>query len=302
MEIIGLIIGLALALMAYLIVNRNSSVIRFPELSLMDGDKPNRLILCLRRIILSRKKKLSLDIGYVKEFNFGTYLVMLAQTEKAIDKGKSISLFSKRPLSSSVRRTLMITRENSQTYHQHLTGLDSRFIKKSDISLQVLENITKDLRKIGVKDYFELNTMITEILGNAIEHGLRGLNINWWMYHNIEKNSMRLIFVDMGMGIISSYRSAGIGLFDSDQTLILKAFNGKAGSSTKEHNRGRGLPQIGYMVKNNLISDFVLITNRVSLRFSNRGYELKSHPDFVGTYYSWTVNKDNFERWKSYIM
>lgn len=59
--------------------------------------------------------------------------------------------------------------------------------------------------------------------------------------------------------------------------------------------------QIGQMVENNYISDFVLTTNKVTLRLINDKYVLEKHKDFVGTYYSWTVNKENFSRWRTLI-
>ena len=76
------------------------------------------------------------------------------------------------------------------------------------------------------------------------------------------------------------------------------ALEGKLGSSTKQPNRGRGLPQLRHMVEKKWISDFVLITNRVSLRYINDSFVIKQHPNFVGTYYYWTINKENYTVWK----
>ena len=84
----------------------------------------------------------------------------------------------------------------------------------------------------------------------------------------------------------------------NDEEILLYALEGKLGSSTKQPNRGRGLPQLRHMVEKKWISDFVLITNRVSLRYINDNFVIKQHPNFVGTYYYWTINKENYTVWK----
>ena len=126
------------------------------------------------------------------------------------------------------------------------------------------------------------------------------------MYHCKDYNtrSIKFVFVDMGIGIVDSYRKAGLPREHqkkSDDEILLLALNGVLGSSTKEPNRGRGLPQIRDMVEKNYISDFVLITNTVSLRYENGRFEQMSHQNFVGTYYSWTISKENFNLWQNRI-
>ena len=126
------------------------------------------------------------------------------------------------------------------------------------------------------------------------------------MYHSIDYKSrtVKFVFVDMGKGIVDSYRKAGLPAEykrKPDDEILLLALNGVLGSSTKEPNRGRGLPQIRDMVENSLISDFVLITNTVSLRYNNGQFKKTAHQNFVGTYYSWTINKENFILWQNRI-
>ena len=55
------------------------------------------------------------------------------------------------------------------------------------------------------------------------------------------------------------------------------------------------------MVEKSFISDFVLITNSVSLRYNNGQFEQFRHQNFVGTYYSWTISKENFLSWRDRI-
>ena len=282
--------------------NRDRCVIKLPVICLMEPPSSIDLMYCLRKMAKTRKKNIYLDLAKVERFNFEAYIVIMAQAEKTIESDKKVYLWARSPLSRQVRKTLMSPSNNSSTYHQHLTGDKSVFIRMSELSIPALDKVEKDLRKIGIRDYFDLNTMITEIIGNALEHGIKGRNINWWMHHYVEKGVMRIIFVDMGLGILASYRNVGIGQKQSDFKLILDVLRGKLGSSTKEKNRGRGLPQIGHMARNNFISDFVLTTNGVTVRLINNEYVLETHPDFAGTYYSWTVKKENFTIWRTSII
>lgn len=281
--------------------NRDRYVIHLPSICTMTPPASVDMIGILSKMVKSRKKLIYLDIGDVQKFDFESYIVILAQAEKSLESGRKIYLSATTSLSRQVRNTLMTPSANSSTYHQHLTGDSTVFIRQSDLSISVLDKIEKDLKRIGIRDYYDLNTMITEIIGNALEHGIKGKNINWWMHHYVERGVMKIIFVDMGLGILASYRNAGMGRSHNDAELILDVVDGKLGSSTREKNRGRGLPQIGHMARNNFISDFVLTTNGATLRLINSEYVVDRHRDFAGTYYSWTVNKENFSRWHTHI-
>ena len=84
----------------------------------------------------------------------------------------------------------------------------------------------------------------------------------------------------------------------SDVNILLDALDGKLGSSTRQPNRGRGMPQLKHMVEKNWISNFALTTNTVSLRYIDNEFVPMQHSNFVGTYYSWTINKENYLIWK----
>lgn len=254
-------------------------------------------------MVRTRSREVNLDLCKVLHFPYETYLVICAQAEKAKDLGKNVFLCSSGSLSPAVARTLMPggSGGNMRTFHQHVTGGAAAFIQHSQITPGLVNSVEKELKRIGIRDYYEINTMVTEIIGNALEHGIRDQNINWWMYHRVERGVLKLVFVDMGMGIVKSYHNAGLGRFTSDDRLVRNALDGKVGSSTKKPNRGKGLPQMDHMVRKNFISNFILITNTVTLRYTNGRYVSFRHPDFIGTYISWTVNKENFSKWQTYL-
>lgn len=58
------------------------------------------------------------------------------------------------------------------------------------------------------------------------------------------------------------------------------------------------MPQLFEMIQNDYISNVVLITNKVSLYFLNGDITVGKNCNFAGTYYSWTVNYDNYQKWK----
>lgn len=296
-ETITLIVCIILACVIVGVGRHRQKRIRLPKNCHIESPKGKSLIRCLRRMMTINGKRVIMDATKVEIFSFETLLVIYAQAEKGTDIGKKLFYWSDKP-PLVVRKTLWQS-SNHDTHHIHQTGDKTVFTTLSRITPQAVETLTKRLKRIGIRDYFLLNDLVTEILGNALEHGIRDQNINWWMHLVPIGNSLKMIFVDMGTGIASSYRAAGIGRHLSDRRLMKSAINGKIGSSTKAKNRGKGLRQINHMVRNNLISDFILITNSVTLRYKNEEYTIEKHPNFVGTYYSWTVNKDNFIRWQT---
>lgn len=286
--------------------------INLPTSCILEEHTISEMICCIQKIITTKRRKIQLNMSSVKELSNGAFMVIMAQAEKAYNKGKTI--FIKLPDNTPKRIKEVIYGTNQKIYHDYvkLTKNNDKLndLYKShklvDIA-QILPNIDKHLNKLGIKNYYELNTLITELLGNAVEHGIKGLNINWWMLHLFEKKSIRFVFVDMGIGIIKSYKTSealySSAIFESgkdlsDIELLIYSLKGLLGSSTGKPNRGRGMPQILYMVEKKLISNFVLTTNTVTLRYIDNHFKIQTHPNFVGTYYSWTVDKDNYNKWK----
>ena len=115
---------------------------------------------------------------------------------------------------------------------------------------------------------------------------------------------MHYVFVDMGKGIAGSHKEAGLPfkyLFLGDKYIVQDSFSGSLISSTKQSNRGKGLPFIKDLVEKGIISDFQLITNRVCLEYVNEEFVYERIPNFDGTYYAWSINIENFNKWKSIV-
>lgn len=285
---------------------RTRTNIMLPSKCLMEEDYIADVVKVLRKIIETNGKKVKLNLQRVESISYEAYMVIMAQGEKAFYKGKTVYLKAVPFNNKEVVNIILGRNKNYKTYHRYTKlGKTSYtpFVQSSQISPQIMSKIELELKRMKIIDYYEFNTLMTELLGNAIEHGIQERNINWWMYHfrDYKTDTMHIVFVDMGTGIINSYRKAGLPQQYkkiADEEIILYALDGKLGSSTKEPNRGRGMPQIKHMVEKKWISNFVLITNTVSLRYINGQFKIKKHPNFVGTYYSWTINKENYLTWK----
>lgn len=276
----------------------------FPKKIDMSRENFPDLLDILEIIYGSNYKHLILDFKSVDTITHSAYMVILAQVEKTIFKKK------KKPIILANRNNVSVLNilfnNNTNLYHKHFTydRLKEIFPNKSkEVQPEITLTLEKDLRKIGIYDFYELNTIITELLGNAVEHGIKNKDINWWLHHRYDSKSksVKISFVDMGIGIAGSYRKAGFpaGYKDiGDQQIIKDAMDGSLGSSTKDSNRGKGLPQILNMINKQWISDFILITNRVSVRYIDGKLQYQDHTNFVGTFYSFSVNINNYRKWQ----
>lgn len=281
-----------------------------PPKFIMRREYLGKVVPALRKIIDYPLWMVYVDFSKVEEITDGTYMVFLAQVEKAIiNKNKRVRMYVKKlPKSKKVLNTLM-----KQTKYEHqniritsnvVPNLAGSFDK---VEPEFIDKIVQELKKIGISEYYQpFYDFLIELIGNATEHGIQNKNINWWLlrYRELDKKMMRYVFVDMGNGIIKSYEKSGLRkkfTFNKDtKNIPLDALNGKLGSSTQEEGRGRGLPQIREIIENGFVSNFVLITNTVSLCYSDGKFDASTNPDFAGTYYTWTINKEDYTRWKNF--
>jgi hypothetical protein len=266
----------------------------------------DKVIPALRRIVNYRGKRVYLDFSEVEDITEGTFMVLLAQVEKAFEeKNKEVYMFKKLPQS---RKVLSLLGKPKKVKHQNIRITNDVLpgtLTNQKLDTDFIDELVSELKKIGLTTYYRpFYDFLVEVIGNAIEHGIQKKKINWWLlrYRTPYKRGMTYVFVDMGMGIIKSYKNSGLlrrYTFKDVKKIPLDALYGRLGSSTKEPNRGRGLPQIREIIEKGYISDFVLITNNVSLRYVNGKFEVSKNPNFVGTFFSWTINKENYIQWKN---
>lgn len=327
MDIVDVVLVIIFVAIIMIIARRAISVhkrIKFPRnfiLSFDNTEKPIKALMKMVDVLLPIKPKwfllplirlinanipnsVKVDFSKVTRLNEATYMLFLAQVEKVnsmYETEKPVYLYG--VLQCSSLTNILIRKK--KYLHKKLNIADEKKIDAlvySSIDTSQIDEVVKEVTKIGIMEYYSpLYDFLIELVGNATEHGLKSHNINWWMYseRNQANKCINYTFVDMGSGIINSYKSNRLCYkIMPDKYIIRNALKGRLGSTTNQEGRGRGLPQINLMVEKGLVSDFVLITNGVSLRYKNGKWDIKSIPNFKGTCYSWNIYKENYYTWK----
>lgn len=248
-------------------------VIKIPSFFLLEGTHLKNSILRLNELIRTRNSELAIDFSELQEIRKGDLMVLLAQLEKSILSNKN-RIYRKGSLPRIKKVKDLLTTTDKILHMNKAIAIPqiSDSEKAQLINPVQIDSIVKDLKKIGIKEYYyPFNVFLTELVGNAVEHGIENLNINWWLSHEIDMKAKiaKYTFVDMGLGIVDSHKKAGLPFkyfFLSNKHIVLDSLFGRLGSSTKQINRGRGLPQLREMIEKELITNLVLITNNVSLQ------------------------------------
>lgn len=264
------------------------------------------VIPCLRKIYHSKADDVIVDMLGAQEISEEGFFVLKALGEKLTlnDKRLLISpIGSHFKVQSFLRRKFAGKDKYVKELHVNKSVGKEQAVSKT-IDPAVVDVIVNELAQIGIPEYYApLYDMLIELTSNATEHGIKDRNINWWLsrYWDKVSKTMRYVFVDMGEGIVSSHRKAGLPfryLFKGSKGIVADSFKGVLRSSTRQSHRGKGLPSINALVKDELISDFLMVTNNVSLAWIDGKFVYSQNDNFVGTFFSWSVNKENYNRWK----
>lgn len=286
----------------------NFPKIKLPKRFLMEVDCLKEVVPVLRKIIIKNSDEIKLDFSEVTDISHGAYMVLFAQAQKASLEGKRIMLYAKSIKTSKVWIVLAAEKRykgqhrliNVQEHPPTDSSESDNKLYMDDVDEYVIE-----LKKLGFTLYYQpFYDFLVELIGNAVEHGIRKRDINWWMWkeRDPKTKSFKYVFFEMGGGIIDSYKESKMVPFfgfRNKRKFLLEVFDGKWGSTTQKPGRGRGLPQIKDIVEKGFVSDFILITNNVSLQYKNGEFITGKNPDFVGTYCAWSISKNNFITWKS---
>ena len=308
---LGLIVTFAIAVLVIRRYNQKnmkteSFEILLPEVLRMSYPFFDDYLNVLDKIYKYPTSHFVVNFRQVEMITYPAYMILMAQIEKVFCKGAYPSIKVNRRMLDSLSKMEKINYLSSHHVHLYKPAKVKEQFKNRCATLnpQFISSVESDLKRINVCDYYDLNTLITELMGNAVEHGIKDHDISWWLYHKYYSSGQKvnIVFLDMGNGILHSYKEAGLPekyLYYNDESLLLAALNGELGSSTKMDGRGRGLPQIKNMVVKNQISDFILITNTVYLQYEDERFIThRLQRCFYGTYYSFSVNRNNYLRWE----
>lgn len=168
----GIIIVVVASLIAVVIIgviryiNKKEEVILLPSRISMSQDDFPEFVKSLRHIINNRFQRILLDFSQVTDLDYESYVVLVAQAEKAFYKGKKIMLH--RILDSQRARSIILGKNKKyKVYHQNtpFPSLNSEnYLKDAQITPEITWRIENELRKIGIRDYYEFNTMVSELV------------------------------------------------------------------------------------------------------------------------------------------
>lgn len=264
----------------------------------------NTCVLFLNSLMNSYYTAINIDFSEVSEMEYSDYMMLVAQIEKAkIQNATKFYRVGKPPLSQKVNNILK-GKKNVKHLNIVVDNLEAAR-KARDLNPFVIKEVVEDLNKIGITDFFDkFEILLSEMVGNATEHGVKESKINWWLMDDLISDSQRVnfTFLDMGIGIIGSHKKAGLPWKYRflPYTIIPKhSLYGKLRSSTKKDNRGQGLQQIRKYIVEGVVENFLLVTNCVSLRYQDGQFRTSRIQDFEGTYFSWSISKESYNKWKS---
>jgi len=191
-------------------------------------------------------------------------------------------------------------------------GKNKIFVKgrgKTD-QKRIAEEIRAAMKTVyGAEDFNQpMQGAVVEMMANSVNHAFRrtfkrnAYFINelskkkrWYLsvVHNHTEQQVYFTFVDNGLGLLQTIRRRFFGrikeIFD-DKSVLQKAFEGEYGSSTKQKERGHGLPTILSAFDKKSLRNLKIITNGCFYSFENQQLD-KLTNSFEGTAYFWTLDK-----------
>lgn len=264
----------------------------------------NTCVSFINSLINGKQSDIYIDFAQVIEMEHSDYMVLTAQIEKAVLlHGTKFYRVGKKPKTKKVNDILI----GSKKVKHFAIDVNSIDIAKTAQELNpfVIKEVVMGLSRIGIKESFDMfEVMLSEIVGNATEHGIKESKINWWLIDDVinSNQTVNFTFLDMGRGIIGSHKKAGLPWrykLIPDTKIPLHSLYGKLRSSTKDENRGLGLQQVRKYIEEGVVENFLLITNCVSLRYSENKFRISRIKNFEGTYFSWSISKESYNKWKN---
>ena len=142
-----------------------------------------------------------------------------------------------------------------------------------------------------------IQSLLVELMANTINHAFPKTSLSKWhlsiAFDAVEKK-VCFTFIDNGHGILNTLNLKFATIIkalvlNSNEQILVAAFDGAFGSRTKEKKRGRGLPNVKKCFTENFIRNLVVITNDVYLDFEHHTTK-KLKQKFEGTCFYWELN------------
>lgn len=149
---------------------------------------------------------------------------------------------------------------------------------------------------------------LVEICANSVEHANEtSYDKNWLVSISYSDDKVQYILTDTGKGILSTLKRkkselfADVLHFKQDTEMLKGVFEGAYLSQTGEINRHKGLPEVYESFIEGWISNLQVITNCVLYNFETKQKRILTN-EFKGVMISWTLSKQNIEKWKRSLL
>ena len=261
----------------------------------------------------NRYKIVELDISAVISIDIGCISILLAKINKLTQKNiQTICHLPKDPackkmffesgFSDHMRdlmgRKIFYSRKNNNLMVNR--GFDKTSNEKVGLAIRdTVKHLT------GVENSFRpVYSIAQEMCANSIEHANEH-NKNWlFSVWYKDENSVCFTMTDIGSGILGTLKRKFSQiikelLLTDNQDILLRAFEKKYSSATKDINRNKGLPKIRNIASEQYIHNLVVLTNDVLLDLSNNANSKVLNKKFEGTFYYWELNINCIEIWKN---
>lgn len=166
---------------------------------------------------------------------------------------------------------------------------------KPDIAGSIIDFVVKKLNKT-IKETMNLQKILVELMSNVFFHAYNkeeeGIMYNrWYMYAEKKGDTVRLLFVDTGLGIAQTVRKNHLEKIirkfsktPSDGVLIKETFicDDYRRSSTSEKHRGNGLSAVKSWVEDDMFRSFQVISGYggYKMEIDEKGNKVFKHVNY----------------------
>lgn len=261
----------------------------------------------------NKYKIVILDLKEVKIIDIGSVNILLSEINKL--KQKQIETICNLPTDVDCKKIFF-----ESGFSDHMRDLQGRKISYSKTNRNLILNRGFDKTSneqigltikhsvnhlIGIEESFRpLYSIAQEMCANSIEHANE--HHKNWLFSVWYKDNDNVCFTmtDIGSGILGTLKRKFSqiikeSLLKDNKEILIRAFEKKYTSITKDINRNKGLPKIKDISYNKYIENLVIITNNVILNFSDYNNSRVLNKNFNGTFYYWELNKNCIEKWKN---
>ncbi len=247
-------------------------------------------------------KGLKVNLSKVEDFGAGAISMLLSVMGQLYDDGIKIvavkpkSIFANNILEQSGFMKYAngnIKSANLGTRNTIITG------KKETSHTEILDAIHNTMKTVWNENGRSplLYGLIVEMIKNSCKHAFKSDNNVRWHFgvnHDEKNKTTKFSFVDNGIGIVTSYKTGEFFkkasvFFQNNSEFIEGAFTNGIKSKTGLNWRGTGLPTIYEAFEDNIIKNFVVITNDAYCNFGTNEI-IKAKNEFIGTYYYWEID------------